>query len=473
MTSATDECLDKIETPRRISLEPNEKGEDGLQRAQTLAYEPRDGGYGWICCGCCFFINGHTWGINSSYGVFLAHYLASNTFPGATRLDFAFVGGLSISMAMLLSPLATYTTRRFNTRTTLLIGVLFETLSLIGASFATTTWQLFLSQGICFGWGMGFLFVGSVGIVPQWFSTKRSLANGIATAGSGIFGMVYSLATEAMIDRISLAWAFRILAILSFTVNLICAILIKDRNKQVGSVQLAFDVRLFKRPEFLLLMGYGFCSMLGYIVLLFSLPNYASSIGLTPNQGAIIGALLNLGQGLGRPPIGLFSDSIGRINMAGICTFASGLLALVIWVFADGYGVLIFYAIIGGTVAGTFWPTVGPVTAEVVGLKKLPAALSITWVVIVLPTTFSEAMALEMNAHTGSYLSAQLFTGFMYILAAICLWFLKGWKVGELERAAALEKRAVDQVDLVSDSPVNKTAHVSPLLKRMIRWRVV
>lgn len=49
--------------------------------------------------------------------------------------------------------------------------------------------------------------------------------------------------------------------------------------------------------------------------------------------------------------------------------------------------VLIFYALIGGTVAGTFWPTVAPITAEVVGLKNLPAALSITWVVIVLPTT--------------------------------------------------------------------------------------
>ena len=151
--------------------------------------------------------------------------------------------------------------------------------------------------------------------------------------------MVYSLATEAMIQKLGLAWAFRILGIVSFAVNFTCSIIVRDRNKQVGASLLAFDWRLFKKPEFVLLLGYGVFSMLGYIVLLFSLPNYAQSVGLTSRQGALIGALLNLGQGLGRPPIGYFSDSVGRINIAGTATFLSGLFALVIWIFAKSYGV--------------------------------------------------------------------------------------------------------------------------------------
>ena len=217
---------------------------------------------------------------------------------------------------------------------------------------------------------MGFLFVASVGIVPQWFSKRRSFANSIAAAGSGIGGLIYSLATNAMIKSIGLGWAFRILAIVSCVVNVICTILVRDRNKAVGSVQLAFDVRLFKRPEFLLLLGWGFFSMLGYIVLLFSLPNYARSIGLSAQQGSVIGALLNLGQGklnywivfyykllivpgLGRPFVGYFSDAAGRINLAGACTFVAGLFCFVIWIFAKSYGVLIFFAIVVGTVSGT------------------------------------------------------------------------------------------------------------------------
>jgi len=269
---------------------------------------PPDGGYGWVCVACCFLINAHTWGINSSYGVFLSYYLANNYYPGATSLEFAFVGGLSISQALLVSPIATSTTRLFGTRVTLLIGVGFEALALIGASFTHKIWQLFLTQGVCFGFGMGFLFVGSVGVVPQWFTKKRSLANGFGTAGSGIGGLMYSLATEAIIRKLGVEWAFRILGILAFVVNFICALLMKDRNKAIGASQLAFDYRLFKRLEFLLTLGWGFFSMLGYIVLLFSLPNYALTIGLTSSQGSVIGALLNLGQGLGRPVVGIFSD---------------------------------------------------------------------------------------------------------------------------------------------------------------------
>jgi MFS family permease len=271
--------------------------------------------------------------------VFLNYYLNTEAFPGATRLQYAFVGGLSMAIAMVISPLVTISVRKLGTRTTLLIGVFFQTVSFIAASFATAIWQLALSQGACFAIGLGFLFVGSVGVIPQWFTTRRSLANGISASGSGFGGLIYSLATNAMIQSVGLSWAFRILAIISFVVNFTCAILLRDRNKQVGSIHMAFDFRLLKRYEFWLLQGYGFFSMLAYVVLLFSIPNYGHAVGLTQKQGSILAAVLNLGQGLGRPPIGYFSDWIGRINMAGTMTFLSGVLALVVWINAKSFGV--------------------------------------------------------------------------------------------------------------------------------------
>jgi MFS family permease len=287
----------------------------------------------------------------------------------------------------MVSPLATTTTRLFGTRTTLLIGVVLETVSLIGASFATSIWHLFLSQGVCFGWGMGFLFVGSVVVAPQWFTTRRSLANGMAAAGSGLGGLIYSLAAQSLIRSVGLAWTFRILGLIAFVVNTICAFLVRDRNKQVRSSQLSFDTRLFRKPQFWGLLAFGFLSMLGYIVLLFSLPNYARTIGLSASQGSIIGAVLNLGQAMGRPPIGYFSDALGRLNMAASMTFLAGLFPLVIWMFAHSFGVLVFFAIIGGSVAGTFWAIAAPVWTEVLGVRELSSSLSITWLVLVLPTT--------------------------------------------------------------------------------------
>lgn len=234
---------------------------------------------------------------------------------------------------------------------------------------------------------MGFLIVGSAGILPQWFSTRRSLAQGIAAAGVGVGGLIYNLATNAMIQQIGLQWAWRILALISCAVNVVCTLLMRDRNKFILPSQIAFDVRLFRRPEFLLVLGWGFFSELGYVVLWFSLPAYATSVGLSAQQGSVVGALLNLGTVVGRPIIGQLSDTMGRINIPTIMTGWCGLVCLVIWIFAKSFGVLCFFAVLAGMVCGTFWSTVGPVGAEVVGLRELPSALSVLFIMMVLPAT--------------------------------------------------------------------------------------
>lgn len=387
-----------------------------------------------------------------SYGVFLSYYLSHNVFPNSSALSYAFTGGLSISCALLVAPLATYLIQVLGTRFVLNVGVFFETLSLIGSSFATQKWHIFLSQGVCFGWGMGFLFVGSVGITSQWFLKRRSVAQGITAAGSGLGGLIYSLSVGAIIPRLGLAWAFRILGIISCVVNLVCGNLLRDRNKLVGSRLTAFHLPLLRRPEFLLFLGWGVLSMLGYVAVLFSLANFALSVGLTSHQGSIVSALLNLGQGLGRPFVGMFSDRLGRINIATLLTFLCGLFCLVIWVFADSMGVVCFFAVLVGTVAGTYWATVSPVLAEIIGIRDLPSGLSINWITLVAPCTVSEAIALELrtrDAHGGiSYLHVQLFTGFVYIGASLCLWLVRGWKVGERERAQQRRETAAREAPL-------------------------
>lgn len=408
---------------------------------------PPNGGYGWVCTACVLCINAHTWGLNSSYGVFLAHYLANNTFPGATSLHYAFIGSLSISCGLLVSPTATMSAARFGTKPTLFFGAVLQAASLICASFAFEIWHLFLTQGVLFGMGMGFLFVPSIAIVPQWFTTRRSMANGISACGSGLGGVVYSFAAGAMIKNLGLEWAFRILGILAFVANTVSTILIKDRNKLIGSNQAAFDVSLLKRAEYLLLLGFSCFSMLGYVVLIFSLSNYANEIGLDSSQAALISGIFNLGQFCGRPFIGFFSDKTGRINMACITTFLCGVFAFATWINAKSYGVLVFYAISGGFVAGTFWATIAPVTAEVVGLKGVPSALSILWLSLLLPVTFSEPIALEIFDGTGTYIGTQLWTGFMFMAAALCLFVLRGWKIGEMAEIAKATHRARENLD--------------------------
>lgn len=341
---------------------------------------------------------------------------------------------------MLIAPLATHVIHLYGSRVCLHLGVFFQTLSLVGASFAKVKYQLILSQGICFGWGMGFLFVGSVGIIAQWFTKRRNVANSIAAAGSGFGGLLYSLVTQRIIDTMGLPWAFRILGICTFAVNLTASNLLRDRNKQTGSRHKALDTQILHRPEFFFVQAWSWFSMLGYTILLFSLPAYARAIGLSAKQGSILGAILNLGQMVGRPFIGLSSDRWGRLNNATIFTLLCGIVCFAFWIPAETVsspmGLLCFFAIVGGAMAGTFWTTIAPVGAEVLGLQDLPAGLSLTWLLMVPPTTCAEAIALELRRQGTTswiYLPPQIFTSFMYLAGGLCIWVVRGWKVGELE----------------------------------------
>ncbi|KAF7559181.1 hypothetical protein G7046_g4982 [Stylonectria norvegica] len=439
--------------------------------AENTPPPPPNGGYGWVCTACVATINGHSWGLNSTYGVFLAYYLANNTFDGATHLDYAFVGSVSIGTTMLISPIATIAVRELGTKPTMLCGAVLESLSLILASLAKRTWHLFLTQGLLFGLGMGLLFIPSVGIIPQWFTTRRSLANGLATAGSGLGGLTYSLASGAMLRTMGLQWTFRILSIITLVVNIICILLLKDRNKIIGSSQLAFDASLLKRLEYQLLLGFGSFSMLAYVVLVFSLANYANEIGLTPSQGAVVSALFNLGQAIGRPLVGYFSDYIGRINMATLMTLLAGILSLTVWVNAKSYGVLIFFAMVEGTVAGTVWVTIAPVMAEVIGLRHIPSGLNLFWLALVLPSLFSEPMALEIVAGTGSYIGTQLFTGLMFIVAALCMGVLRGWKINEDSLVELLGDTGMELGQVAAED--RKTLTKKQQFLNCFRWETV
>ena len=377
--------------------------------------------------------------MTQAWGVFLAHYLADSTFPGTTHLEYALIGGFSISQSLLVSPLVAASSRRFGTQITLLIGTALVSLSMLGASLATEIWHLFLSQGLCFGYGMGFLYITATAILPQWFLRRRSLALGVASSGAGFGGLVYNLGAGAAIESLGLQWTYRLLALCTLLVNLACSVLSKDRHRAVKPHGYALDYSEFSHIQVLLVVAWGFLTELGYIVLLYSLPNYASSIGLTARQGSLVGALLNLGLAVGRPVVGYCSDAFGRINMAATMTALCGMLCLAVWIPAQSFAVLMVFALASGTVTGTFWGCVAPVTAEVVGLQRLPSAFAMICLALVLPTTFAEPIALQLVSTSG-YLTTQIFVGCMFLAGSASTWALRSWKICEVELKAERER---------------------------------
>lgn len=313
-----------------------------LQASNAEPVEPPpDGGYGWICCFAVGMINAFTWGVAASYGVYLSHYLATDYFPGASSLDYAFVGGLQFGGAMLVSPLCTILTRELGRKAVMLTGSLMMAAGYIAASFTNKVWQLYLSQGALVGMGMGALFIPSVQVLPQWFLKRRSLAGGLASSGSGFGGLAFSLGTNAMIEQISLAWALRITGLITFVANVIGALMIRDRNAIVKPPQLGFATHLLRQYECLLLMSWAFVNLLGYMVILYSVSSYATQVvGLSQYEASILTAILNLGTAIGRPCVGFASDTFGRVQTTAVLTLICGLSVFAIWVPASKYKIM-------------------------------------------------------------------------------------------------------------------------------------
>lgn len=75
----------------------------------------------------------------------------------------------------------------------------------------------------------------------------------------------------------------------------------------------------------------------------------------------------------------------------------------------------------------------------------------------------------------GSYTGAILFTGWMYIGAAVFLWLVRAWKIGEMEETAAAAGKDESEVDPIaagSDLPLVNFQR-SSFIKRMIMWQRV
>lgn len=333
----------------------------------------------------------------------------------------------------MMGPAAMAVQHRFGLRAALLAGTGLMFAALFASAYATQVWHLFLSQGVGFGWGMGFLYTPASSALPPWFTSRRSLAVGISTAGAGFGGLVYSLATNAAVQRWGLPWTYRILALCSLGANLLSACLLRDLARERHAAQPPppkFRMRNLGRIQVLLVVAWGITTELGYITLLYSLPHFATTIGLTAQQGSLANALLNVGLALGRPIIGYASDLFGRINTAMMMTAICALFCFALWIPANGFPLLATFSLLVGGLCGIFWSTITPILAECVGLGQLSSTFGFVCTLMVFPTTFAEPIAMTLVGASGNtYLTAQVFVGCVFVVGASSLWVLRAWKI--------------------------------------------
>jgi MFS family permease len=404
---------------------------------------PPDGGYGWVCCLCALLILFSTWGNNSAFGVYLAYYIDNDVFPGATRIDFAWIAGLLVFLAQVFAPFAIISERMVGFKLTMSIACAFHFLGYMLASFATKLWQLYLCQSVIVGISYSFLFVPACTIIPNWFLKRRAIASGILCSGTGLGGMVYSLSINAMIQRTGdQRWSLRMVAIVTTITMAVSIFFIKKRNQPprqkintknfIANLGDMFSRKILKAPQLWYITMWFSFALLGYNMTLFSFASSATALGLSQHQASVLTALVNAAQAIGRPTIGVVADSfVGRVNYSMVLNLVVIVLIFAYWLAARSFGALIGCGLCLGFTLGVGNVMNSVLIADAFNVEDFAAAWSILNMVMAFFVLFVEVIALSLrdNSLDNPFLYAQVFAGCTFIVAFLFLIPLREWHI--------------------------------------------
>ncbi|KAI9483332.1 MAG: major facilitator superfamily domain-containing protein [Benjaminiella poitrasii] len=388
-------------------------------------------------------------GLGAGTGVMQNYFEQSDNFKGISSLSFklSFVETITNVLINLLGPFSQLMLTIFSARTVLFISIVICSLGLLLASFSTEIWHLYLSQGVLYGIGCSTIFYIALTVVPVWFVEHKGLALGIISSGISIGGLVMPLVMEPLNRNLGAAWCYRIMCLICFTVGVFSCLIFKNRRmadnfidekntdnrksnklKSTWAMVLGmFDFSVAKDWRFLLWVFIDIVLEAAYNVPYYFLPSYATYLGLSSSEGALV---LSVGCGmnaLGRIISGIIADYIGHVNVAIINSVISGLSCFILWTYATTFPTLMSFAIVFGFFGGSFITLTPTITLLVTGYEKFETGVAVFLVLTVISMFGPNlAGAIEVIAHAPKeFDSYKYFTGAGYLIGAILLTFFR------------------------------------------------
>ncbi|KAG0680260.1 hypothetical protein C6P40_004665 [Pichia californica] len=483
-----------IDSNENDTVESTLVEDTGEYNVFDIQNKPPDGGFwAWTAAVCVMFINTFSWGANAVFGVYLNYYTSTDYFPGATTEQYVMIGGLGLGLSFMACTITNSLSRKFYYKIIMSIGTALTFLSYWLASISETVVQLIMFQGLmmAIGWALtaGSTFV----ILPTWFLKKRSIAQGIATAGGGLGGIIFSRPVDEIIKKytenpkyannqheavkLGMMWSLRMQSLVCGFMLILSIFLIrtyrpiKDPNsknsnifKEITAFLFRFD--LIKMCPMICLILWNMIYGLTYTILLFSLSSYATTIGLSYKQGSNVTTVQSVAQTIGRPLLGLVSDKIGRVNTTVIFTLILTILVFFFWIFITTYSELLAFAFLAGLILGVNWVNFGPMTADIVGGggQDLSHAISIQMFTGGMPLLIAELVGLKLKRpEMGKpFLYCQILCGVASIVSAALLMPFREWKVKRILNARRNQflSRVYNPEDLEKDdTTVNEGIH--------------
>jgi MFS family permease len=188
--------------------------------------------YGWVVVATSFITCTVVFGIQYSFGIFFTSFQEAF---GWSRATTSMVMTIHLSVFALCMVPVGWAIDRFNVRMLFSIAAILVGLAMVLCSHISQLWQIYVFYGLLMGVGVSMFGPVIMTIVTHWFTKRRGLALGIASAGVGFGTLVGAPLSHFLIATYGWRDSFTILGVFGGIILLICAQFMRRAPLPVGN----------------------------------------------------------------------------------------------------------------------------------------------------------------------------------------------------------------------------------------------
>lgn len=366
--------------------------------------EPR---YAWVVVWAVFVALAVIFGVAYSFAAFFASFESEF---GVRRADVSMVFGLSGLIYFVLGAGGGMLSDRFGPRIVCSAGMLCIAAGLLGASLARSMTAIYAAYGVGVGVGIALVYTPAMACVQPWFTQRRGLAAGLASAGIGAGTVVLPLVAAWAIATPQWRDALRALALAVLLVGLASTLLLRRAPVATGVAGAgpsgATLAQALRNRRFWWLYLACFMASPTMFIPFAHVSASARDLGVDAQSAVGLVGLIGIGSLVGRFAIGALADRVGRTLTLVLAQVSMG-AAYLLWQAAGGYVALAIFALWFGLSYGGIVSMLPALCMDLFGARAVASILGTLYTGAAAGNLLGPVVAGAVFDATGSYAPVQ------------------------------------------------------------------
>ncbi|KAJ8101775.1 major facilitator superfamily domain-containing protein [Lipomyces tetrasporus] len=381
---------------------------------------PNGGLVAWLQVSGSFILFFNSWGISNSFGAFENYYVRTQL-SNRNASEIAWIGSIQSFLLLIIGVVTGPVFDQGYFRLLVILGSFLTVFGMMMTSLCKEYWQVILAQAVVTGLGSGCLFIPSVAVIPQYFTTKRSVATGIAASGSSLGGLQ---------PQIGFGWATRVIAFIMLVTQAYVLAIMRVRTQSASKRKL-FDASVFHDLPYMTFTVVVFFGFVGVYIPFYYMEGYAVHHGIFSEETAFyLLSLLNGGSIFGRIIPNFLADKIGPLNIFIPCAVLTVVVAFS-WLSSTTAASVILVAFFYGFFSGSFVSLPPSVLVSLSpDMKMIGTRMGMSFAVAGLGLLIGTPIAGALLKTPAGYTATILFCGAAVAAGAIFVVMTRALKVG-------------------------------------------